>query len=300
MRGTQVSMLESRATEVYEDSLEQVRRHLRQLAQPLCSQAGATALPPLHALNHSIPLIDENKIYPWRPSKCPEALRSLWIEKKNSYLKSGRWELTTARNTCPMLLITKPGILTRLRVVVDLREHNKNTCKLSSPMPDMEGILWRVARKPYRSIIDGQDAYKQICVIPEHVERTAVTMPDGNMVSHVIQQGDCNAPATYQALMNHMFGEHIGVFMDVYLDDIIIYSDTLEEHVQHVTTVIRILKEEKLYLSERSFASSARKSRFLVALSRTTVFGWILKRLIGLSTGRSRRTVPCVGDSWGR
>jgi len=149
-----------------------------------------------------------------------------------------------------MLLIPKPGTATRLRVVVDLRERNKNTRKLSSPMPDMEGILRRVARKPYRSIIDGQDAYEQIRVVPEHVECTAVTTPDGNMVSHVIQQGDCNAPATYQALMNHLFGEHIGIFMDVYLDNIIIYSDTLEDHVEHVTTVIQILKEEKLYLSE--------------------------------------------------
>jgi len=147
--------------------------------------------------------------------------------------------------------------------VVDLHEHNKNTRKLSSPMPDMEGILRRVARKPYRSIIDGQDAYEQIRVIPEHVERTAVTTPDGNMVSHVIQQGDCNAPATYQALMNHMFGEHIGVFMDVYLDDIIIYSDTLEEHVRHVTTVIRILKEEKLYLSEKKLRFLCKEVKIL-------------------------------------
>ena len=141
MRGAQVSVLELRATEVYEEGLEQVRECLRELAQLLCSQAGATTLPPLRALNHSIPLIDEGKIYPWRPSKCPEALRPLWIEKKNLYLKSRRWELTTARNTCPMLLILKPGTPTRLRVVVDLRERNKNMRKLSSLMPDMEGIL---------------------------------------------------------------------------------------------------------------------------------------------------------------
>ena len=107
-----------------------------------------------------------------------------------------------------------------------------------------------MAKKPYCSIIDGQDAYKQIRVIPEHVERTAVTTPDGNMVSHVVQQGDCNAPATYQALMNHLFGEYIGVFMDVYLDDLIIYSDTLEDHIKHVTTVLDILWREKLYLSK--------------------------------------------------
>ena len=68
-------------------------------AQPLCSQAGATALPPFRAINHSIPLIDETKIYPWRPSRCPEALRPLWVEKKNTYLNSGRWEMSAARNT---------------------------------------------------------------------------------------------------------------------------------------------------------------------------------------------------------
>jgi len=69
--------------------------------------------------------------------------------------------------------------------------------------------------------------------------------------------------------MNHMFGEHIGVFMDVYLDDIIIYSDTLEEHVRHVTTVIRILKEEKLYLSEK-------KLRFLCKEVKIKILGRVV------------------------
>jgi len=70
------------------------------------------------------------------------------------------------------------------------------------------------------------------------------------MVSTVLQQGDCNAPATYQALMNHLFGEFIGRWMDVYLDDIIIYSDSLSEHMDHVRTILKILEREKLYLSE--------------------------------------------------
>ena len=46
-----------------------------------------------------------------------------------------------------------------------------------------------------------------------------VSTPDGNIVSNVIQQGDCNAPATYQALMNYLFSAYLGRFMDVYLDD---------------------------------------------------------------------------------
>ena len=232
-------------------------------AKPLCSQSGAMALPPFQAINHSIPLIDESKIYPWRPSHCPEALRPLWIEKKNTYLKSGRWEMTAAWNTCPMLLLPKPGSPPQLHVVVDLHEHNKNTQKLSSPMPDMDGILRCVARKKYRSIIDGEDAYEQICIVPEHILRLVVTTPDGNMVSLVVQQGDCNAPATYQALMNYLFSEHIGVFMDVYLDDIIIYSDTLEEHVKHVRSVLGILKHEKLYLSEKKLKFLCKEVKIL-------------------------------------
>jgi hypothetical protein len=114
----------------------------------------------------------------------------------------------------------------------------------------MEGILRRVARCKYRSLINRQDAYEQIRIVPEHVHHSAVTTPDGNMVSLVIRQGDCNAPATYQLLMNYLFSDFIGRFMDVYPDDIVIYSETLEEHKQHVKAVIDVLKRETLYLSE--------------------------------------------------
>ncbi len=81
------------------------------------------------------------------------------------------------------------------------------------------------------------------------VARTATTTPDGNMVSYVVQQGKCNGPATQQLLMVHLFASFIGRFMDIYLDDILIYSDTISEHVKHVTLILDILKREKLYLS---------------------------------------------------
>jgi len=100
-------------------------------------------------------------------------------------------------------------------------------------------------------ILDGQDAYKQICIIPEHGDRMTVTTPDGNMVSNVIQIGDCNAPATYQALMNYIFSLYISQFMEVYLDDIVIYSETLEEHIEHVKLVLDMLHREKLDLSPK-------------------------------------------------
>ena len=56
--------------------------------------------------------------------------------------------------------------------------------------------------------------------------------------------------ATYQALMNHLFSVYISCFMDIYLDDIMIYLDCLEDHIQHVKLVLDILYREKLYLSQ--------------------------------------------------
>jgi hypothetical protein len=244
--------------------LEEAREELRRYADPLCKEVHETDLPPFRAINHTIPLIDEQKTYPWRPSKCPEVFRAQWAEKRDAYIRSGRWKITAAGNTVPMLLITKPGTNPpELRTVVDLRERNKNTQRQTSPLPDMEGMLRRTASKPFRTALDLKSAYEQIRIVPEHVGRSTVTTPDGNMVSQVIQIGDCNAPATYQALMNFLFSSYIGRFMDIYLDDIVIYSDTLAEHVRHVKLVLDILLREKLYLSRSKLRFIASELKIL-------------------------------------
>ena len=108
------------------------------------------------------------------------------------------------------------------------------------------------------SVLDLTAAYEQIRIIPEHVERSAMTTPDGNMVSQVLQMGDCNAPATYQSLMNHIFSPYLSRFLDVYLDDVIVYSDNLEDHVKHCKLAMDVLRKEKLYLNKK-------KLRFLPA-----------------------------------
>ena len=113
----------------------------------------------------------------------------------------------------------------------------------------MEGMLQCMAKQRYRTVLDLKNVYEQIHIVPEHVLRSTVTMPDSNMISQVVQMGNCNALAMYQALMNHLFSAYISWFMDVYLDDIVIYSDRLEEHIEHVKTVLDILIREKLYLS---------------------------------------------------
>ena len=124
------------------------------------------------------------------------SVQSQWAEKRDAYLKSGRWEVTALNsgNMVSIFLIPKLNVKPPvLRTVVDLREHNKNIHQMTSPLPDMEGVLCRTAKYKYRTMLDMKNAYEQISVVPEHVSRTTVTTPDGNMVSKVIQIGDCNA-----------------------------------------------------------------------------------------------------------
>ena len=181
-----------------EQRLDDAWEELRQYTEPLCKDIGDTSLPPLQDINHTILLIDEEKTYQWWPSRCPEAFHEQWSKKRDAYIKMGWWKVSSARNIVPMLLIPKPGTRPpQLWTVIDLWERNKNTWKLTSPLPDMEGMLWHTASKPFRTALDLKNAYKQIWIIPEHVNRSMVTTLDGNMVSLVIQQGDCNVPATY-------------------------------------------------------------------------------------------------------
>ncbi|KAJ3558319.1 hypothetical protein NP233_g11531 [Leucocoprinus birnbaumii] len=266
LKGPRIAKMSSRAMTTYEDKLEEVKSGLLNYAKKVCRDRLDTPLPPLREINHEIPLIDPNARYSWRPSRCPDALLDQWVKKKEAYIRSGRWIPKPVPNASPMLLIPKPrkpGEPIKLRTVCDVRQRNSNTRKLSSPLPDIDGILRRVASAKYRSTIDLADAYEQIRVKPEHVDRTAMATPSGTMISLVMQQGDCNASATFQMVMTRIFAPYIGDFLDVYLDDIIIYSNSLEEHVRHVKTVIDILEKERFYVSEHKLHFLEKELRIL-------------------------------------
>ncbi|MGH7239334.1 MAG: reverse transcriptase family protein, partial [Candidatus Saccharimonadales bacterium] len=73
----------------------------------------------------------------------------------------------------------------------------------------------------------------------------------GTFISFVMQMGDCNAPSTFQRLMTFIFRQWIGRFVHVYLDDIFVYSDIMEEHEEHLGLVFGVLRENHLYISEK-------------------------------------------------
>ena len=205
-------------------------------------------LPPKRQIQHHIPLIDADKQYEYYLPKCADKLRVELLEKIRKYTEAGWWIPAAAHQAAPMLCIPKKN--GTLRTAIDLRKRNNNTYKDVTPFPDQDNIRNDVAKAKYRSKIDLTNAYEQILVADEDLAKTAFATVFGTFYSRVMQIGDCNAPATFQTLMTHIFRDYLGRFVHVYLDDIFIYSDTVEEHEKHLEIVFSLLRQNEFYLKE--------------------------------------------------
>src|SRR6266481_6791558 len=204
-------------------------------------------LPPLREINHHINLIDPGKWITYRLPKCPDALKAELADKVSQYTNAGWWVPAMAQQAVPMVCIPKKS--TQLRTVFDLWIQNDNTEKDILPFPDKDTICNDIAHIPYRSKLDMSEAYEQIHIVPEDVHKTTFTTIFGTFVSQVMQQGDCNAPSTFQWLMTLIFHNHITQFIHVYLDDIFIYSSSIEEYEGHLAQVFNKPCKAQLYLS---------------------------------------------------
>ncbi len=192
-------------------------------------------IPPLRMINHEIKLIDPDKWINYRLPKCPDALKEELADKISRYTSAGWRVPAMVQQAVLMLCILKKS--SRLQTVFDLHLQNENTVKDVSPFPDQDTVWHDVTHAAYRSKLDMSEAYEQICVRPEDVPKTAFSTIYSTFVSRVMQQGDCNAPSTFQRLMTAVFHEYIVQFVHVYLDDIFIYSSSIDEHEEHLAQV---------------------------------------------------------------
>ena len=138
----------------------------------------------------------------------------------------------------------------KLRMCVDYRQLNNRTVKDSYALPRIEELLDTLAGSKYFSVLDMKSGYHQVEVLEEHKCRTAFTVgPLGFWEFNRLPFGLSNAPATYQRLMEQCLGDLNMKICAIYLDDLIIFSSTLEEHLERLDIVLRRLKECNLKLN---------------------------------------------------
>ena len=212
----------------------------------LFSQKEADMLPPHRSYDHQIPLEPGTtppfgSIYSMSPTEL-EVLRK-YIEEN---LKKGFIRHSQSSCGAPILFVKKAD--GGLRLCVDYRGLNKITSKNRYPLPLIAELLDRISRAKYFTKFDVRDGYHRLRMAEGEEWKTAFRCRYGLYEYMVMPFGLCSAPGTFQHYMNDTFREFLDKFLIVYLDDLLIYSDSLAEHKRHVRMVLERLREAGLCL----------------------------------------------------
>lgn len=132
---------------------------------------------------------------------------------------------------------------------VDYRTLNRRTIPDQYTVPRVEDPLTCLSGSKWFSVLDLRSGYYQIPLTDADKEKTAFTCPAGFYQFKRMPQGICGAPATFQRVMERTVGDMNLLEALVYLDDVIVFGRTLEEHEQRLLKVLDRLKEEELKLS---------------------------------------------------
>eukprot|EP00253_Pinus_taeda_P026946 PITA_26946 len=134
------------------------------------------------------------------------------------------------------------------RMCIDYRQLNKLTIKNKYPLPRIDELFDQVKGATVFSKIDLRSSYHQIRIKDEEIAKTAFRTRYGHYEFVVLPFGLTNAPATFMCLMNSIFHQYLDRFVLIFIDDILVYSRTLEDHQEHLRKVLQTLREHQLYV----------------------------------------------------
>lgn len=217
-------------------------------------------LPPERTVDHAIE-IDETAKPPLLPlyQLSPAELVAV-----KDYVIDLLRKRKTRRSRSPfgasLFFVKKKG---SLRAVVDYRALNRLTKRNNTPLPRADEMFDRLGEARLFSKLDLKTGFHQIRVRPEDIEKTAFNTKYGQFEYLVMPMGLCNAPATFQTLMNRIFYDCIDVFMVVYMEDLLVFSKTGKEHLQHLEIVLSRLQKEELYVAPKKCSFLKEETEFL-------------------------------------
>jgi hypothetical protein len=183
---------------------------------------------------------------PLRRNQKHAAFEAKWIK---DMLANGHITGSQSEYAAPHFYVDKPDSATtgEYRAVTDYRLVNEQTVKNRYPLPRADQLFDKLAHAKYFSKIDLRTGFYQILIAAEDRHKTAFVTSQGQFEYTVLPMGLCNSPGVFMALMNDTFRAYLDKFVLVFLDDIIVYSDTLEDHERHLRLALQRLREQRLY-----------------------------------------------------
>jgi len=186
-----------------------------------------------------------------RPYRLPERHKLEVNRQITEMLQSEIIRTSISQWNAPLLVVPKKADASgkiKLRVVVDFRKLNNITIGDSFPLPNITEILDQLGSAKYFTTLDLASGYHQIPMAEQDKGKTAFSTPYGHYEFNRMPFGLKNAPATFQRLMNSVLTGMQGLKCLVYLDDIVIYGSSLEDHNKRLEEVLQRLRENKLKL----------------------------------------------------
>jgi RNase H-like domain found in reverse transcriptase/Reverse transcriptase (RNA-dependent DNA polymerase)/Integrase zinc binding domain/Chromo (CHRromatin Organisation MOdifier) domain/Retroviral aspartyl protease len=204
-----------------------------------------SGLPPKRDIDHRIDLVP-GQAPPSRPTYRMSQPEMDELKKQlTELMDKGYVQESKSPYGAPVLFVKKKD--GSMRMCVDYRALNKITIKNKYPLPRIDELLDRLLGARYFSKIDLRSGYWQVRIADQDVHKTAFRTRYGHYEFLVMPFGLTNAPATFMHLMQQTLRSFLDDFVIVFIDDILIYSKTLEDHTQHLRQVLQVLQEKQLY-----------------------------------------------------
>ena len=201
-------------------------------------------------VQHEINLEPDTKPFHQRLRVYSPALQQIIETEVNKMLHDKIIVKSNSPFASNLLLVRKPdptspgGI--KNRVCVNFIQLNKLTIKDRYPLPNQEDIFRQIGSAKYFTTMDLMSGFWQIAIKPEHKHKTAFITTRGLYEFIVMPFGLCNAPSTFQRMMDKIILPEYRSFIQTYIDDIILFSKSFDDHLQHMKTLHKLLRKNKL------------------------------------------------------
>lgn len=211
-----------------------------------------------NAVKHSIRTKDDIPIFT-RSFRHPESMRTEIASQISKLLENKIIRPSISPYSSPVWIVPKKMDASgkrKYRMVIDYRKLNENTIEDKYPLPRIDEILDNLGRCTYFTTLDLAQGFHQIEVDSDSIEKTAFTIGNGHYEYVRMPFGLKNAPSTFQRVMDNVLREHLHRICFVYMDDIVIFSKSLQEHQQHIKLIFDKLRQYnlKVQLDKSEFA----------------------------------------------